>query len=160
MRARPCNRRHSWRHSQRHSRRCSRRHTPECNRQRNRPCNRRNLRPTTPHRPPAGRIWADTVFQHQTTDHGFPSRSVTALAQDGDGFLWVGTQGGLLRWDGYRVRRYEADAKSTGALHDNFIQRLYTDPRGTLWIGTSTAGLARYDRDNDRIVSYPVGAGG
>ena len=79
---------------------------------------------------------ADTVFQHYTTEHGFPSGSVTALAQDGDGFLWVGTQNGLLRWDGYRVRRYVANAKSAGALRDNFIQRLHTDARGRLWIGT------------------------
>ena len=68
---------------------------------------------------------------------------MTALTQDGDGFIWVGTQGGLLRWDGYRVRRYVANAKSADALHDNFIQRLHTDAGGRLWIGTGTAGLVR-----------------
>jgi len=48
----------------------------------------------------AGERWtglADTVFQHLTTDHGLPQAIATALEEDGDGFLWVGTQGGLAR---------------------------------------------------------------
>jgi diguanylate cyclase (GGDEF)-like protein len=103
---------------------------------------------------------ADTVFQHYTSDQGFPNGSVTAIAQDGDGFLWVGTQGGLLRWDGYHVRRYTADPTSAGQLRDNLIQALRVDAAGRLWIGTSTAGLARYDRLADNFVSYPVGDDG
>src|ERR1700722_9301025 len=52
--------------------------------------------------------YADTVFQHLDEHDGLPTPMVMAFAEDGDGFLWVATQGGLARWDGYRFRNYEA----------------------------------------------------
>ncbi len=103
---------------------------------------------------------ADTVFQHATSEQGFTPGSVTAIAQDGDGFLWVGTHNGLLRWDGYRVRRYQTDPGAPGRLRDNFVQALHADALGRLWIGTGTAGLASYDRETDSFISYPVGVRG
>ena len=103
---------------------------------------------------------ADPVFQHYTPDNGLPNLSVTALAQDGDGFIWVGTQDGVARWDGYRFRSYKPDRKDPAALPDNSIVRLHVDPRGRLWIGTSAGGLARYDRDRDGFVIYAATPGG
>ena len=100
--------------------------------------------------------FADAVFQHYTQDQGLPQPIVTALAEDGQGFLWVGTQGGLARWDGYRFRNYLPNSKVAGSIPDNFINVLHTDPAGELWIGTSTAGLVRYDRNNDKFVNYPA----
>ena len=97
---------------------------------------------------------ADPVFQHYTPDNGLPNLSVTALAQDGDGFIWVGTQDGVARWDGYRFRSYKPDHKDPAALPDNSIARLHVDPRGRLWIGMSAGGLARYDRNRDGFVTY------
>ena len=102
----------------------------------------------------------DSVFRRYTTAEGFPTGTVTAIAQDGDGFLWIGTESGLLRWDGNQVLRYTADAKVPGRLRDNFIQTLCADDLGRLWIGTGSAGLASYDRDTDSFISYAVGAGG
>ncbi len=104
--------------------------------------------------------FADPVFQHYTPENGLPNVAATALAQDGDGFLWVGTQGGLARWDGYRFRSYKADPKDPTALPDNFIKILHVDRRGRLWIGTSAGGLARYDRHRDSFVTYAAGPGG
>jgi diguanylate cyclase (GGDEF)-like protein len=103
---------------------------------------------------------SDPVFRRYTQDDGLPNPICTAMAEDSDGFLWIGTEGGLARWDGYRFRTYLPDAKDPGAIRDNWIQVLHTDPRGRLWIGTSSAGLARYDRDHDKFISYPVGPGG
>ena len=103
---------------------------------------------------------ADPVFQHYTPDNGLPNLSVTALAQDGDGFIWVGTQDGVARWDGYRFRSYKPDRKDPTALPDNSIVRLHVDLRGRLWIGTSAGGLARYDRNRDGFVTYAATPGG
>ena len=102
----------------------------------------------------------DSVFRRYNQDDGLPNPVCAAIAEDSDGFLWVGTEGGLTRWDGYRFRTYVPDAHSPGALRDNWIQTLHTDPRGRLWIGTSNAGLARYDNDHDNFVTYPTGPGG
>jgi diguanylate cyclase (GGDEF)-like protein len=104
---------------------------------------------------------ADTAFQHLARDNELPNSTVpTALAQDGEGFLWVGTQNGLSRWDGYHFRSYRSDPSAPGALADNFIKTLHTDAQGRLWAGTSSGGLARFDRDRDRFVTYPAGPGG
>ena len=108
----------------------------------------------------AAERWADlveTVFQNYGREQGLPHPVPTALAQDGDGFLWIGTQGGLARWDGYRFRGYQPDTKVPGSIPDSYIQTLHTDPKGRLWVGTSSGGLARYDRDHDRFMSINLG---
>jgi diguanylate cyclase (GGDEF)-like protein len=104
---------------------------------------------------------ADTVFQHLAHDNELPNAAIpTSATQDGDGFLWIGSQNGLARWDGYHFRIYRADPGKAGALPDNFIQALLTDARGVLWIGTTSGGLARYDREHERFVVYPAGPTG
>ena len=99
---------------------------------------------------------AETVFQNFSRDLGLPHPVPTALAQDPDGFLWVGTQGGLGRWDGYRFRGYKPDPNAPGSLPDGWIRTLHIDARGQLWIGTSVGGLARYDREHDRFAIVPL----
>ncbi|MFG6413749.1 diguanylate cyclase domain-containing protein [Roseateles sp. DC23W] len=100
---------------------------------------------------------ADIAFQHVTQDHGLPNAIATTLAEDGQGFLWIGSPGGLSRWDGYRFRVYQADPHRDGALPDNYVQALHGDARGRLWVGTTSAGLLRHDPATDRFVRYPVG---
>lgn len=65
---------------------------------------------------------------------GLPSNGVTALAQTPDGFLWIGTEEGLVRFDGRDFRVF--DGKNTPALRTNFIQKLLAAADGSLWIGT------------------------
>jgi diguanylate cyclase (GGDEF)-like protein len=101
---------------------------------------------------------AETIFQNYGRQEGLPHPVPTALAQDADGFLWVGTQGGLARWDGYRFEAYKPDPRKPGALPDGWIHALHTDPRGRLWIGTSASGLVLYDRMQDRFTPIPVDA--
>lgn len=104
---------------------------------------------------------ADVVFEHLARDNELPnSTAPTALAEDGEGFLWVGTQNGLARWDGYHFRSYKADPSIPGTLPDNVVKQLHTDSLGRLWIATNSGGLARYDRDRDRFVTYSAGQSG
>lgn len=107
--------------------------------------------------------WAqltETTFQHLTQEDGLPNEIAMAVAEDGDGFVWVGTLGGLARWDGYRLRVYKPDPRTAGGLPDNVIQTLHGDTAGRLWIGTGAAGLVRYDRAADRFVTLGAGPGG
>ena len=104
---------------------------------------------------------ADTVFEYLARDNELPnSTAPTSLAEDGAGFLWVGTQNGLARWDGYHFRSYKADPTVAGALPDNLIRQLHTDNRGRLWVATNSGGVARYDSDSDRFVTYGAGPNG
>jgi len=74
------------------------------------------------------------------TESGLPQDSVHAMLQTADGFLWIGTEGGLARFDGYQFRSF--DRESTPALAGNDIRCLLEDHSGALWIGTAS-GLTR-----------------
>lgn len=73
-------------------------------------------------------------------ENGLPQNTVQALAQTTDGFLWIGTEVGLVRFDGNNFLTYDQNSKP--ALPGNDIQSLLPTPEGALWIGT-TDGLAR-----------------
>jgi diguanylate cyclase (GGDEF)-like protein len=103
---------------------------------------------------------ADAVFVHVARDTELPNGAVpSSLADDAAGFLWVGSQNGLARWDGYHFHAYRADPKTPGALPDGAVKLLFTDAAGRLWVGMKSGGLARYDPDDDRFVSYPARPG-
>jgi len=80
-----------------------------------------------------------TVWQ---TEQGLPQNSVNALLQDHDGYLWLGTFGGLVRFDGERFVVF--DVANTPGLGENRILCLYGSRSGVLWIGTMD-GLVRLE---------------
>jgi ligand-binding sensor domain-containing protein len=71
---------------------------------------------------------------------------VTALAEDRQGFIWVGTQAGLLRYDGYHFRRFALRHQVTGSQGGIFVRRLWMAPDGRLWVGTNSDGVRTLDR--------------
>ena len=77
---------------------------------------------------------------------GLPEQTVQAFAQTPDGFLWIGTTGGLLRFDGAHFVLF--DRQNTPALLENNIFTLTVTRDGTLWIGTEGGGLAHYASGN------------
>ena len=86
------------------------------------------------------------VFRHA---FALSLESGYALAQDQDGFIWLGTQSGLVRWDGYGPHQYVADLTAAGSLQDSYVRTLLVDRAGTLWIGTKSGGLSRYEPRTD-----------
>ena len=76
------------------------------------------------------------------TDEGLPQNSVHAIAQTGDGFLWVGTDDGLARFDGVRFTLFD-DARAPQLRHAA-ITALLATPEDGLWIATAGNGLARW----------------
>ncbi|MCV2419458.1 ligand-binding sensor domain-containing diguanylate cyclase [Paucibacter sp. DJ2R-2] len=103
---------------------------------------------------------ADATFHNRAQDAGLPNSLTTAIAEDGDGFLWVGTQSGLARWDGHRFRHYKPQQGDPRSLPDHWVTRLHRDRQGRLWIGTSAGGLARYERQSDDFKRFAPGPGG
>ena len=74
-------------------------------------------------------------------ENGLPQNTVQALAQTKDGFLWLGTEAGLVRFDGIEFETY--DRSSTPALPGSDIRCLLVARDGALWIGTN-AGLVKW----------------
>lgn len=84
-----------------------------------------------------------TQYSHRiwTADNGLPQSSVQAILQTRDGYLWIGTQEGLARFDGVRFTVY--DRSTTGLLRSDYINVLFEDREGAVWIGTNGGGLTR-----------------
>ena len=82
------------------------------------------------------------VHQAWTTDQGLPQNSVYAIAQTRDGYLWLGTDEGLVRFDGLRFTVF--DRTNTPAIADPFVFALHEAPDGSLWAGTDRGGLIRH----------------
>jgi signal transduction histidine kinase/ligand-binding sensor domain-containing protein/CheY-like chemotaxis protein/HPt (histidine-containing phosphotransfer) domain-containing protein len=83
-------------------------------------------------------------FEQLSVEHGLAQESILAIAQDGDGFMWFGSQTGLSRFDGYRVTTYRNEVGDPRSLVNNWVRVLYVDRSGRLWIGTD-GGLDRFD---------------
>lgn len=94
-------------------------------------------------------------FEHFTTEDGLGHNQVTCILQDRQGFLWVGTLGGLWRYDGhdFKFARYAHDDSS--ALSHPEIQSLYEDSKGNLWVGMQRGGLNLFDRETGRSIRSP-----
>jgi signal transduction histidine kinase/ligand-binding sensor domain-containing protein len=77
-----------------------------------------------------------------TTENGLPQNSVSAIAQTPEGYIWVGTFGGLARFDGIHFKIYTTS--NTPEIKSNRITALTTDKEGTLWIGTERGEIVIY----------------
>ena len=89
------------------------------------------------------------------TDQGLPQNSVSAIVQTRDGYIWFGTQEGLVRFDGVRFVVY--DKSREPAFQHNHVTALMEDRHGTLWIGFNNGGLARYRHGRFSAVGIHVG---
>ena len=92
---------------------------------------------------PASAQQAASEYSHERwgRENGFPWGSVTAIAQSADGYLWVGTSRGLIRFDGYDFRMYENGGPN---LKIGGVRQLLADSQGNLWILLATTELLRY----------------
>jgi diguanylate cyclase (GGDEF)-like protein len=85
-----------------------------------------------------------------TSASGLPQATIDAMVQTADGYLWIGTEEGLVRFDGMRF--VVSDRQNAPALRSPFISSLYEAPDKTLWIGTYGGGVARLR--NGRIEGF------
>ena len=115
--------------------------------------------PTAANPPARWESLAETSFDHFSHADGLSHDYVTALAQDRDGFLWIGTEGGIDRFDGYRFKVYRWDADNADSLPSNFVLTLHIDRQGRLWVGTQASGLALFDTATDHFVRFGAGPG-
>jgi signal transduction histidine kinase/ligand-binding sensor domain-containing protein len=94
------------------------------------------------------------------TDDGLPRNTITAIAQTPDGYLWLGTPFGLIRFDGVSFTAMEDE--SHAAFTRARTRVLTVDRNGRLWIGSGTAGAIRYDGrtftqiDSQRGLPHPT----
>jgi len=97
-------------------------------------------------------------FEHLTYRDGLANSSVSAILQDGDGFLWFASQAGLHRYDGYTMDLFGAVPFEENSLSNQLVQTIHHDRDAgdhTLWVGTYS-GLNRLDLITEEITRYPA----
>ncbi len=92
------------------------------------------------------------LFEHYTTEHGLSQVSINDIVEDKHGFMWVSTQSGLNRFDGYHFRNYKSE-KGISSLPSNFLTDLAI-VKNTLWIGTQLTGVSTYNKDTGTFMHF------
>jgi ligand-binding sensor domain-containing protein/signal transduction histidine kinase len=98
-------------------------------------------------------------FKHLNVEEGLSQPSVTAVVKDDNGYLWIGTQDGLNRFDGYDFHVFRSQPDNPLSLSSSFVTTLIIDAGGTLWIGTA-AGLSHLQLESGRIERLSAGLNG
>jgi PAS domain S-box-containing protein len=91
-------------------------------------------------------------FVRLSIQDGLSQGSGQAIIQDRRGFIWIGTEDGLNRYDGYRFRVFRPSADPS-TLSNNSATVLFEDSQGAIWVGTNS-GLNRYNRDLDNFTRF------
>jgi len=105
-----------------------------------------------------GGAWAGTratryLIDGWQTDQGLPQNSVISIAQTRDGYLWLATFNGLVRFDGARFAVF--DSHNTPELESSRIVRLWEDASGALWIGTESGAVLRREGAKFERIAMP-----
>lgn len=92
-------------------------------------------------------------FDHLTVNEGLAHSDAMTVAQDRQGFIWVGTNNGINRYDGYQLRTYNLPAINAAGTSANRVQVIHVDAAGRIWAGTEGSGIYFYQADKDAFVS-------
>ncbi len=84
--------------------------------------------------------------------NGLPTGEANVVMQSSDGYIWIGSYGGLVRYDGTRFRNYSSE----GAIESSSIRSIFEDSAGRLWVGTNDDGV--YMMENDVFTHITAGS--
>ena len=94
------------------------------------------------------------IFYSLTNEDGLSQGSISCICQDNMGFIWIGTNDGLNRYDGYNVKIYRNIPDDITSLSSNSIKSIFVDDNGYIWIGTVGGGLNKYDPVSNKFTRY------
>lgn len=104
---------------------------------------------------------ADLRFDRLFTDAEAAGQGVGAIrviVQDDHGFIWLGGENGLARYDGVRLKRYVNNPRVAGTLTSSYVRDIQIDHQGVMWIATDL-GLCRYNEATDDFTAFLAGEG-
>ncbi|MBL7995781.1 SMP-30/gluconolactonase/LRE family protein [bacterium] len=97
-----------------------------------------------------GNVKFHRISLEQELSHG----TVYSILQDRKGFLWVATEGGLNRYDGYEIKTFMHDPMDSNSIANGNVSAILEDRYGFLWLATWGGGLDRYDPANEKFYHY------
>ena len=90
-----------------------------------------------------------------TPDNGLSNSHITQIYQDSKGYIWIATENGLNKFDGYSFTVYSEQKNDSTSLKGNFVYSILEDSRGIFWVGTMS-GLFQYDRNTDSFHPFRI----
>jgi signal transduction histidine kinase/ligand-binding sensor domain-containing protein/CheY-like chemotaxis protein len=93
-------------------------------------------------------------FEHLTMRDGLSESTVEGVLQDSQGYLWLATESGLNRYDGYSVRVYRRERANPHALPSDYIWKIAEDSHHDLWLATIGGGIVRWERATDQFRQF------
>lgn len=95
----------------------------------------------------------DINFKSLTIENGLSQSTVETILQDSNGYMWIGTNDGLNKYNGYSFKKYEHDIYDKNTISSNYIVDIVEDKDGYIWVST-TNGLNKINPKNDNIINY------
>jgi len=91
-------------------------------------------------------------FETFTPEDGLPGNLVYCINQDREGWIWLGTDQGLSRFDGYRFKNFLPSLKDSNSIRGLHIRVIYEDKKGNLWVGAEGEGLNLFNRELETFI--------
>ena len=92
-------------------------------------------------------------FSHLTEKDGLSNNTVTVLRKMLQGFIWFGTDNGLNRFDGYRIKQFYHQPADTNSLANNQVMQIEPDKKNNLWVSTAE-GLSFFNRQKNEFINF------
>ncbi|WP_278568827.1 ligand-binding sensor domain-containing protein [Intestinibacter bartlettii] len=92
-------------------------------------------------------------FKNITIEDGLSQSTVETIYQDSKGYIWIGTNDGLDRYNGYEFKYYKHDKDNKNSIPNNYIVDIIEDKNGHIWVSTIN-GLSRIDTNTDEVKNY------
>lgn len=89
-------------------------------------------------------------------NEGLSAGGINSVAEDNEGYLWFSTPDGLNRYDGYRVKKYLNEPNNSSSLLSSYIDRVFVDSRGWIWVLTRSGGIHVYNKKRDNFIRIPI----
>jgi signal transduction histidine kinase/ligand-binding sensor domain-containing protein/CheY-like chemotaxis protein len=93
-------------------------------------------------------------FEHLTVRDGLSMSTISSILQDSQGYVWLATESGLNRYDGYTVRQFRRERGNQHGLASDYIWSIAEDAHGDLWLATDGGGVARWDRRTETFEQF------
>lgn len=96
----------------------------------------------------------ERIFETVTIENGLGSDHILTMIRDSNGFIWIGTNNGLNKYDGYKTLEFFHEDDNPHSLSNNWISSLLEDHDGNIWVSTTGGGLNKYDPNTGQFTKY------
>ncbi|MCX7985837.1 MAG: LuxR C-terminal-related transcriptional regulator [Bacteroidales bacterium] len=98
--------------------------------------------------------FASDIPRFYRIGEGIEEINYTCICQDKFGFMWLGSKNGLIRYDGYEMKKYRSHSMQSSNISANWVTDIVEDSLGNLWVGTFDGGLNYFDRQSEKFKAY------